>query len=407
MNIKKLISNRFGGKTFGIATGEYKFGKIKSAKEAAMKANPDLPIIDLGIGEPDGMADQKIIDELYKQTMVYENRGYADNGCEEYKKAAIKYMEDIYGVKGLDLATEVTHAIGGKNAFAFLPAALINEGDYALITSPGYPVLGIHTKWMGGKVYPLALKEENNFLPELDKIPVDILKKSKMLYINYPNNPTGAVATKEFYEEVVAFAKKHNIIVVSDPAYGTLQFEGKPLSILSIEGAKDVAIEVHSMSKSFNMTGWRLAFVVGNKLLMDLFKHSKNNYDSGQFLAIQKAGIYALQHPEITEEIKKKYFNRHKSLVKLLNEIGFNAKIPGGTFFLYVRIPKGVKNGVKFNNAEEFSQYLIKELHISSVPWDDQGPFIRFSVTFELQGKTEEDIFSELRKRLTSISFEF
>jgi len=407
MNIRKLISKRFGGETFGTATGEYKFGKIKSAKEQAMKENPDLPIIDLGIGEPDGMADQGIIDELYKQAMIYENRGYADNGCEEYKEAAVKYMEKIYKVKGLDIKTEVTHAIGGKNAFAFLPAALINEGDYALITSPGYPVLGIHTEWMGGKVYPLPLKEENNFLPELDKIPQEILKKSKMLYINYPNNPTGAVATREFYEKVIDFAKRNNIIVVSDPAYGTLQFEGEPLSILSIDGAKDVAIEVHSMSKSFNMTGWRLAFVVGNKLLLDLFKHSKNNYDSGQFLAIQKAGIYALEHPEITEEIKKKYHRRHKKLVKLLNNIGFKAKMPGGTFFLYVRIPKSTKDGIVFKNAEEFSQYLIKKLHISSVPWDDQGPFIRFSVTFELQGKTEDEIFEELKRRLTSVEFEF
>jgi len=161
------------------------------------------------------------------------------------------------------------------------------------------------------------------------------------------------------------------------------------------------------MSKSFNMTGWRMAFAVGNKLLMDLFKHSKNNYDSGQFLAIQKAGIYALEHPEITAEIKNKYFNRHKQLVQLLNDIGFNASIPGGTFFLYIKVPKGVKGGVKFENAEEFSQYLIKELHISSVPWDDQGPFIRFSVTFELQGKSEEEIFAELRRRLTSVQFEF
>ncbi len=407
MNIRSLISKRFGGESFGISTGEYKFGKIKSAKEKAMKENPNLPIINLGIGEPDGMADQGIIDKLYSEAMVYENRGYADNGCEEFKIAAIKYMENIYGVKGLDLATEVTHAIGGKNAFAFLPAALIDEGDYALITSPGYPVLGIHTEWMGGKVYPLPLLEENNFLPQLDKIPQDILDKSKMLYINYPNNPTGAIATKKFYKEVITFAKKNNIIIISDPAYGTLQFEGEPLSILSIEGAKDVALEVHSMSKSFNMTGWRLAFVVGNKLLLDLFKHSKNNYDSGQFLAIQKAGIYALEHPEITEGIKDKYFRRHQSLVKLLNKLGFNASIPGGTFFLYVKIPKGIKNGVKFSNAEEFSQYLIKELHISSVPWDEEGPFIRFSVTFELGNKTEEEIFNEIEKRMTSVEFEF
>ncbi len=407
MNIYKLISKRFGGEEFGKNSGEYKFGKIKSAKEEAMRKNPNIPIIDLGIGEPDGMPEQTIIDTLYKESMVYSNRGYADNGCEEFKVAAIQYIKDVYGVEGIDLSKEITHAIGSKNAFAFFPVAFIDEGDYALITSPGYPVLGAHTEWMGGKIYPLPLTENNSFLPDLDSIPQNVLDRAKILYLNYPNNPTGAVATREFYKKVVQFAKENNIFVIADAAYGDLQFVGDPLSFLSIEGAKEVGVEVHSLSKAFNMTGWRLAFVVGNSLGLDLFKHSKNNYDSGQFLAIQKAGVFALQHPEYTKPIREKYLRRHKKLVEILKSIGFDAKMPSGTFFLYIPIPKGVKNGVTFNSGEDFCQYLIKELHISSVPWDEEGAFIRFSVTFETQNRTEEEIFDELRKRLESVSFYF
>ncbi|MBN2693656.1 LL-diaminopimelate aminotransferase [bacterium] len=407
MNIYKLISKRFGGEEFGKNSGEYKFGKIKSAKEEAMRRSPEIPIIDLGIGEPDGMPEQPIIDKLYEESMVYSNRGYADNGCEEFKIAAIKYMKDVYGVDGLDLSKEITHAIGSKNAFAFFPAAFIDTDDYALITSPGYPVLGAHTEWMGGKVYPLPLLEENSFLPDLDNIPQDVLDRAKILYLNYPNNPTGAIATKEFYKKVVKFAKENNVFVIADAAYGDLQFVGETLSFLSIEGAKEVGVEVHSLSKAFNMTGWRLAFVVGNSLGLDLFKHSKNNYDSGQFLAIQKAGVFALQHPEFTKPIREKYLRRHKKLVEILKSIGFDAKVPGGTFFLYLPIPKGVKDGITFNSGEDFCQYLIKELHISSVPWDEEGAFIRFSVTFETQNRTEDDVFTELKRRLESVSFYF
>lgn len=407
MDIRALISERFGGATFGIDTGEYKFGKIKTAKEAAMAANPDLPIIDMGIGEPDGMADQRIIDQLYAEAKKYENRVYADNSGVAFKTAAGNYIKNRIGVDGIDSVTEISHAVGSKNVFAFLPAAFINSDDYALVTSPGYPVLGFHTEWMGGKIYELPLKEENHFLPDLKAVPEEIAQKAKLLYLNYPNNPTGAVATVDFYKEAIAFAKQHNIVIVADAAYIDLAFDQKPLSFLSVDGAKEVGIEVYSMSKSFNMTGWRLAFVAGNRLVLDLFKHAKDNYDSGQFLAIQNAAIFGLENPSITEDIKNKYYRRHESLVTILKKHGFDAKIPGGTFYLYLKTPKGVKDGPRFNSGEDFCQFMIRKLHISTVPWDEQGNFIRFSVTFETGNTTEAAVFKELDRRLSEVTFEF
>ena len=175
------------------------------------------------------------------------------------------------------------------------------------MTVPGYPVLGSQAKGLGGEVYNLPLKAENNFLPNLDSIPEDILKRAKILVLNYPNNPTGACATQDFFKKVVDFAKKNNIIVVQDAAYAALVYGQKPLSFLSIDGAKRCGVEVHSLSKAYNMTGWRLAFITGNPLIIKGFATVKDNNDSGQFKAIQKAGVVALDNPSITEEIKAKY----------------------------------------------------------------------------------------------------
>jgi LL-diaminopimelate aminotransferase len=223
-----------------------------------------------------------------------------------------------------------------------------------LMTTPGYPVFGTHAKYYGGLVHNLPLTAANKFLPDLDSIPVDVLKKAKALVINYPNNPTGANATPEFYARVVEFAKKNNIVVISDAAYAALVFEGKPLSFLATPGAKDVGIELHSCSKSFNMTGWRVGFVAGNELLVKAYGDVKDNTDSGQFLAIQHAAAYCLDHPEITEKIAAKYSRRMDALVTLLNERGFKAEKPKGSFFIYVKAPAAVrKNGTRleFKNA--------------------------------------------------------
>ena len=276
------------------------------------------------------------------------------------------------------------------------------------MTVPGYPVMGTHTQYLGGEVVNLPLTKDNKFLPDLKSIKPDIAKKAKLLYLNYPNNPTGANATLDFYKEVVEFAKKHDIVVVQDAAYAALNYEGKLLSFLSVPGAMDVGVELHSLSKSYNMTGWRIAFVVGNELIVKGVSHVKDNIDSGQFAAIQKAGVHALEHPDITEKILEKYRRRLSALVDALNSVGFQATMPGGSFFLYVEAPKGIKNGARFETGEEFSQYLIKEMMISTVPWDDVGNFTRFSATFAANGPEEEKrIINEIKNRLSSVEFEF
>lgn len=406
--IQSLFADRLGGAVFGKNTKIYKFEKIKQAKKAALAKNPGKELFDLGVGEPDEMAFQDVVKKMQEETANPENRGYADNGIAEFKKAAVKYLDKNFGVKGLDPERHINHSIGSKPALAMIPAVYINPGDIALMTVPGYPVLGTHTKWYGGEVVNLPLKEENNFLPDLDAIDSDIKKRAKLLYLNYPNNPTGAAATEDFYKKVIEFAGENNIVVVQDAAYAALSYTEKPLSFLSIPGALEVGIEIHSLSKAYNMTGWRLAFVAGNELVVSGFANVKDNYDSGQFIAIQKAGVYALEHPEITDEIKRKYKRRLKMLVDALNNVGFNASLPAGTFYLYVKIPKGIKGGRRFDSAEDFSQYLITEKLISSVPWDDCGSFVRFSATFEAKGiEDEKRIIAEIKKRLSETEFEF
>src|SRR5215212_296019 len=318
--IQNLFAERIGGNQYGKSTAIYKFAKIKRAKRAALAANPGAEIIDMGVGEPDEMAFPEVVAELHKEALRPENRGYADNGDTVLKQSAARYMERVCGVAGINPESEVMHSIGSKAALSILPAALINPGDYVLMTTPGYPVFGTHSKYYGGLVHNLPLTAENNFLPDLDTIPADVLSKAKVLVINYPNNPTGASATAEFFAEVVAFAKKHNIVVIHDAAYAALVFEGKPLSFLATPGAKEVGIELHSTSKTFNMTGWRCGFVVGNELLVKAYGDVKDNTDSGQFLAIQHAAGYCLDHPEITEKITAKYSRRMNALVEVLRK---------------------------------------------------------------------------------------
>ena len=406
--VQNMFANRLGGNNFGKDTKIYKFEKIKRAKRAAMEANPDKELFDLGVGEPDEMAFPEVIKTLQQEAEKPENRGYTDNGIQDFKDAAIKYMENVFGVKGLDPDKHVNHTIGSKPGLAMLPSIFINPGNITLMTVPGYPVMGTHTQYLGGEVVNLPLTKENKFLPDLKSIPQDIAKRTKLLYINYPNNPTGANATPAFYEEVVEFAKANDVVVVQDAAYAALTFADKPTSFLSTPGAMDVGVELHSLSKSYNMTGWRIAFVVGNELVVKGLAHVKDNIDSGQFAAIQKAGVHALEHPEITEKILEKYRRRLTLLVDALNTVGFDAAMSGGSFFLYVQAPKGIKGGQRFNSGEDFSQYLIKEMMISTVPWDDVGNFIRFSATFAAKGPEEEKrIINEIKSRLSSVEFEF
>lgn len=406
--IQSLFAERIGGKQFGKDDKIYKFEKIKRAKREAVKKNPDMKLIDLGVGEPDQTADKAVIDALKTEVPKPENRGYSDNGIDEFKVEAADYMKRVFGVSGLNPDTEILHAIGSKSALSMMPSAFINPGDVTLMTVPGYPVFGTHAKWYGGEIYPLELKKENRFLPDLDSIPSDILQRSKVIVLNYPNNPTGANADKKFYEKVIEFAIRNNLIVIQDAAYAALTYEENPFSFLSIPGAKEVGVEIHSLSKAFNMTGWRLAFVAGNELIVKAFASVKDNYDSGQFIAIQKAGITALRKPEITEKTKAGYEKRLKALVDILKKCGFDAEMPGGTFYLYVQAPEGLADGTKFESGEDFSQFLIKEKLISSVPWDDAGKFVRFSATFEADSEEDEkQILAEIEKRLTDTQFVF
>ncbi|VDG96939.1 LL-diaminopimelate aminotransferase [Lysinibacillus sphaericus] len=407
--VQQLFADRIGGAQFGLGEEIYKFEKIRRAKKEALQANPHMELIDLGVGEPDAMASEAVVKLLAEEAMKPENRMYADNGIIEFKQAAANYMKHVFGVDDLNPETEITHTIGVKTALALFPAAFINPTDITLMPSPSYPILGTHTEYYGGEVVHLPLLEENSFLPKLDSLDESILKKAKLLYLNYPNNPTGAVANEEFFKEVVQFAKKNQLIVVHDAAYAALVFgDEKPLSFLSVPGAKEVGIELHSLSKSFNMTGWRIGFLAGNWKLIKAFINVKDNSDSGQFIAIQKAAAYALAHPEITEQIAVKYSRRHDLLVKALQECGFNVERPKGSFFLYTNIPKAVVNGPQFQSAEEFSQYLIREQLISSVPWDDAGHYVRFSVTFQAESIEEEErVIDEIKVRLSSSKFIF
>ena len=410
--IQNLFAERIGGRQYGKSNAIYKFEKIKRAKRAAMAAHPGAEIIDLGVGEPDEMAFPEVVDRLCEEARKPENRGYADNGDATLKQSAVRYLDRVCGVKGIDPETEVIHSIGSKAALSILPAALINPGDIVLMTTPGYPVFGTHSKYYGGRVHNLPLTEENQFLPDLATIPVDVLARVKVLVLNYPNNPTGASATPEFFSKVVAFARHHNLVVIHDAAYAALVFEGQPLSFLAIPGAKEVGIELHSASKSFNMTGWRCGFVAGNELLVKAYGDVKDNSDSGQFLAVQHATAYGFDHPEITQKIAEKYSRRMSALVTVLCKSGFTARKPKGSFFLYVKAPRAaVKSDgprIEFHTAEEISQWLITEKLISTVPWDDTGAYLRFSVTFVAKDRTDEErIVTEIGRRLGDVKFEF
>lgn len=408
--LQNLFAERIGGANYGKATEIYKFEKIKRAKRSAMLARPDVELIDMGVGEPDEMAFKEVVEALYEAAKKPSNRGYADNGGTLFKTAVKNYMKRTFGVE-LDAEKEIVHSIGSKAALSILPNCFINPRDVAIMTVPGYPIFGTHAKYLGGEVFNLKLLPENNFLPNLSDIPKDILRRAKTFVVNYPNNPTGASATREFYRELVDFAKKNEIIIVSDAAYSSLAFDDKPISILQIKGAKDVAIELHSLSKSHNMTGWRIGWACGNPLLVKAYADVKDNTDSGQFLAIQEAAAAALDNPAITRQIAKKYSRRMDILISALSELGFDAKKPKAGFFLYFKAPKAAvsKSGKirEFKNAEDFSQWLITENLISSVPWDDAGAYVRFSATFSATSPEDEiRTVNEIKNRLKEYSFQ-
>jgi LL-diaminopimelate aminotransferase len=407
MDYQRLFAERIGGARFGTSNEIYKFEKIKRAKAAARTARPEIELLDFGVGEPDQVAPLPIRKALKKAIDVPANRGYSDNGIREFKVAASDYMRKFFGVSDLDPDTEINHSIGSKPALAIIPLCFINSGNAAIVTVPGYPVLATHTRYLGGVVYQTPLLKKNKFYPDLDSIPADIVQRAKIFYVNYPNNPTGAPPSEEFFDRLIAFASTNNILIIQDAAYATLVYGREPLSILSRPGGKDVALELHSMSKSYNMTGWRLGFVAGNSKLVQAYAEVKDNVDSGQFKAIQVAACAGIADRALADRIRRHYERRLRKLVRILRDAGFEARMPGGTFYLYVPAPVGA-GAAGFATAEDASQFLIREHSISTVPWDDAGAFLRFSATFESQGPKDDDrVFEELARRLAHANLRF
>jgi LL-diaminopimelate aminotransferase len=307
-----------------------------------------------------------------------------------------------------DLATQIIHSIGTKPAYALLPAAFINLGDVTLFTVPGYPVSATWTKYLGGVVHNLPLLPENDFFPNLDNIPASVLARAKLLVINYPNSPSGKVATRAFYEKVVAFAKNNHVAVVQDAAHLPFTHGQRPLSFLEIPGALDVGVEVHSMSKGWHMIGWRLGFVAGNALIVKGYGDVKDNTDSGQFKATQKAAAAALDDDGLWQAAQRKYQRRLQFLVAELRKLGFTLNVPEGTYFLYARAPKGIVGGIDFENAEAASQWFIREKSVVTVPFDDVGPHLRFAVTYEAPTEPDElDYMRLFAERLSGTKLRF
>jgi LL-diaminopimelate aminotransferase len=401
-----LFADRIGGAGYGKSTALYKFEKIKRARRAAAADFPDRAVLDFGIGENDEPADPLVRDCLKREVDDPENRGYADNGIAEFKEAAADYLRRWFDVS-VDAQTEICHGIGTKPVYALLPACFINPGDVTLMTVPGYPVAGTHTRYLGGEVFPLPLRRENGFFPDLTAIPADVLRRAKLLVLNYPNSPTGALATRAFYEEVVAFARRYQVVVVQDAAHILLTYDREPLSFLSVPGAKEVGVEVHSLSKGFHMIGWRMGFVAGHPLIVRAYSDVKDNTDCGQFKAIQKAAALALRTPAIAERARAKYRRRLAKLVVALRQAGFAAAMPGGTYFLYVPAPVAA-GGTRFANAEEAAEHLIRRQSIVCVPWDDAGPHLRFSTTYLAADEDAEDaIMADLVARLRTLELRF
>ncbi|MBU6275733.1 MAG: LL-diaminopimelate aminotransferase [Planctomycetes bacterium] len=397
---------RIGGAQFGKGNEIYKFELIKRAKRKAMADHPERRMLDFGIGENDEMAPAAVREAMHREIDRPENRGYADNGIAAYKEAAAAFMAREFGVV-LDPVSEVNHCIGSKTALSMIPAAFIDPGDVTLMTVPGYPVAGTATRWFGGTVHRLPLLPENAFFPDLDGIPADILARAKLLVLCYPNSPTGRAATRDFYSRVVEFAHRHRIVVVQDAAHIMLSYDAEPLSFLSIDGAKEVGVEVHSMSKGFHMIGWRLGWVCGHERLVRAFADVKDNCDSGQFMAIQKAAVTALADPAIPQAVRAKYRRRLEKLVAVLRQVGFDCRMPGGTYFLYTKSPVGAGER-SFATAQDASQFLIHELSVSTVPWDDCGAHLRFSVTYEAADEAAEDeLMAETRARLAAARLRF
>ena len=350
------------------------------SKKIAEKKAQGIDVISLGIGDPDLPTPSHIIDRLCQAAREPQNHRYPESeGLPEFRQAVASWYKKRFDVK-LDPNKEVVSLIGAKDGVAHISLCLIDPGDIALVPDPGYPVYATGTMFCGGESYYMPLLEEAHFLPNLDSIPAKIAKKARVLWINYPNNPTGAVAEIDFFEKVVAFAKKYDIVVCHDAPYTEAAFDGyKPVSFLQARGAMDVGIEFHSLSKTYNMTGWRIGFAVGNAQLIAGLSQIKSNIDSGAAQAIQWAGIEALEGPQdCLTELNAIYQKRRDLMVAGLKKIGLGIEAPKATFYLWIECPKGY-------TSTQTTLHLLEQTGIVTTPGNGFGDpgegYFRISLT--------------------------
>lgn len=332
----------------------YLFAAIDAKKEEVKAKGVD--VIDLGVGDPDMPTPAHIVKSLQEAAARPEHHRYPSYvGMLSYRQAAAAWFQRRFGVS-FDPATEVVSLIGSKEGIAHVPLAFVDPGDYVLVPDPGYPVYGIATSFAGGIPYLMPLKAENDFLPDLDAIPAEVAAKAKLMFINYPNNPTGAVADEAFFARVIEFSARHNIIVCHDAAYTEMAYDGYvPMSFLQVPGAAEVGFEFHSLSKTYNMTGWRIGFAIGNRELVAGLGKVKTNIDSGAFEAIQQAGITALSSDQqCVREMNDIYRERRDLMVDFLRRAGFTVSSPKATFYLWINNPKGM------SSAEVSTMFLEK-----------------------------------------------
>jgi len=356
----------------------YLFAEIDRLKNEMIRRGVD--VIDLGVGDPDLPTPPHIVERLKEAAEDPENHRYPSyNGLFSFRRAVSDWYKRRFGVD-LDPEREVIALIGSKEGIAHLPLAFVDPGDIVLVPNPAYPVYHIGTIFAGGRPYYMPLLEENGFLPDLEKIPEDIARRAKLIFVNYPNNPTAAVADLDFFERLKRFAKKYNIVVCHDAAYTELSYDGyRPPSFLEVKGSKEIAIEFHSLSKTYNMTGWRIGFAVGNAEVIKALKEVKSNIDSGVFQAVQWAAIAALEGSEDAVEKNRGVFQERRDiLIDGLRKIGLRVQRAKATFYLWARVPSGY-------SSASFSQFLLERAGIVTTPgsgFGDAGEgYIRIALT--------------------------
>lgn len=380
-----------------IETDEYyRFSKLTKEKNKISKIS-DEKILDLGIGDPNDFPPRKVIDEIKNSIENNDVHGYSDNGIIDFRYKVSNYLGVSYKC--------INHTMGTKEALCILALMFISKNDYIITTTPGYNVLENMSKWLGGKSYQLLLRDKDNYEINFETIPKSILRKTKLMYLNYPNNPTGKLATKELYLKALSLAKKYNFMVINDNAYGDLYFDKKDIvNFREIEGFDNYGIELNSFSKGYNMTGYRIGYILSNEKVIKIFQNVKDNLDSGQFIPIQKGAIKALDSYPFLETLRVKYSNRQKRLYDILLKYGFEYSMPKAGFFAYVKIPKYI-DGIYMSSAYKCSNYLLKNYRIMTIPYDiEEESHIRFSLTFK---EDEDSFFEELDKRFKKMKINF